>query len=338
MKQLTEEKVRDLYAKFKLKARDAYNNRQYDSSLKYLKATAGIGYSFYLGYKDDELECMLESMSSFVGKRTDNQERLEDECVFYDSFSVDNGGLVQQYLRAIMNCGYKIRYIAERDAVLSEASEIGKLLREYNRSEIIIIPGNLKPFKKTQFIYDKIIETKASRLFIQSLPYAASAVCAFYALPSSIKKYKIDLTDHTFWIGTRFVDYTFEFRSFGCVAATEKRGFKEQQVLYLPFYPIMQRQTFVGFPKEVEGKVILFSGGSYYKIFDVNDTFFIISKALLDACPNVVLLFAGSGDRILLNEKIEQYNLSGRFIPIGQRLDISEVFEHCDIYLKTYPI
>ena len=116
------------------------------------------------------------------------------------------------------------------------------------------------------------------------------------------------------------------------------RGIAFEKILYLPFFPIMSHKKFKGFPVEVEGKVILFSGGSYYKIFDSENSFFKLSKAILDACPNVILLFAGSGDTKEMNEKIDYYHLKGRFIPIGRRLDITEVFEHSDIYLNTYPI
>ena len=236
-----------------------------------------------------------------------------------------------------MSAGCKIRYIAERSVVLKESSAIGKMLRDYGRSEIIVIPRQLKPFKKAQFIYDCITESKASRLFIQSYPDSVEANCAFYALQDNITKYKIDLTDHTFWIGTRFIDYSFEFRPFGCVASMKERGLKREQLFYLPFYPIMNHLEFKGFPKEADGKLVLFSGSDYYKIFDVNDTFFILSKSILDACPNMILLFAGDGDRKSMSEKIEKHQLTGRFIPIGQREDITECFEHCDIYLNTYP-
>lgn len=337
MFELTEQKVHRYYAKYKAKAQNSFKKGCYDASLRYIQAAAQIGYSFYLGFKDDELEDLLASLSQHIKTTSDHQERKDDECVFVDSFSIDNGGLIQQYLGAAMSCGYKIRYIALRDVVLKDNSSIGKMLRDYGRADIIVVPSDHKPLEKAQFIYDCIMDSSASRLFIHTNPSASIACCAFYALPPSITKYKINLTDHTFWIGTRFIDYSFEFRPFGCAASVKERGLKREQMLYLPFYPIMSRGIFKGFPKEADGKTVLFSGGAYYKIYDKDDTYFKLVKAILDANPNMVLLFAGAGDEKQLKAKLDQYQLSERFIIIGHRSDITEVFEHCDIYLNTYP-
>ncbi len=71
---------------------------------------------------------------------------------------------------------------------------------------------------------------------------------------------------------------------------------------------------------------------------DENDTFFKLNKAILDANPNAVTLFAGGGDMALLNGLIDKYGLKGRFIPIGQRNDIFECYKHSDIYLSSYPL
>lgn len=334
---LTEKKIHRYYDIFKGKAKKTINKGCYDACLRYIQAAAHIGYSFYLGFKDDELEDLLVALSKHIHTLSDNKERKNDECVFVDSFSIDNGGLIQQYLGAAMSLGYRIRYIAFRDVVLKESSSIGKMLRGYGNAEIIVVPSGKKPLENAQFVYDKIMETQATRLFIHTNPTASIASCAFYALPSSITKYKINLTDHTFWIGTRFIDYSLEFRPYGCVASIKQRGLKREQMLYLPFYPIMNRSTFKGFPQEADGKLILFSGGAYYKIFDNNDTYFKLVKAILDANPNMILLFAGAGEEKLLKQKIEQYQLSERFMVIGHRSDITEVFENCDIYLNTYP-
>lgn len=338
MSTLTGPKVHKLYDSYKKKAQYALQKGHYDACLRYLTVTSYTGYSFYMDYKDDDIEDMLEQLSLQLLYKENKKERREDECVFYDSFAYDNGGLVQQYLGAIMSCGYKICYITQREAVLQSTSAIGNMLRNYGSADIIIEPRKLGPFKRAQFIFDTITETNAGRLFIHSSPEAVEANTAFYALPKSIKKYKIDLTDHTFWIGTRFIDYSFEFRPYGGRLSTLHRGIAKDKILHIPFYPIMNRTVFKGFPEKASGKVVMFSGASYYKIFDKDDTFFKLTKAILDACPNIVLLFAGFGDAKVLDAKLKKYELEGRFIPIGHRSDITEVFEHCDIFLNTYPM
>lgn len=335
---LNESEVTRFYDSNVIKAKKFNKKKRYDDCLRYLKVAAYSCYYFNIGFKDDDLEDILESVSKQIFKEKDLLNRKQSKCVFYDSFSIDNGGLVQQYLGALMSLDYEICYISEKNITQRNDSAIGLMLLEYGKANIVTVPPKLKPFEKAQFIYDKIIQNDAGRLFIHSSPDAVSACCAFYALPKSVTKYKINLTDHTFWIGTRFIDYSFEFRPYGCFISTTQRGITADRVFHVPFYPILNHKKFQGFPKESDGKTILFSGASYYKIFDDYETFFKLVQAILNACPDVVLLFAGSGDKKVLNGLLEKYKLKGRFIPIGQRSDITEVFEHCDIYLNTYPI
>lgn len=335
---LTVDKIYALYNDFKANAQKCFEKSNYNESLQYLVAAAETGFHFYLGYKDDEIELLLQSLSHYIKKKDENRIRNENVSVFYDSFSLDNGGLVQQYLDALIECGQRIIYITEKVGFTNERSDIRTQLTSYGNVEIIEIPARYDYWQKAQFVYDTIIESDANKIFIHTVPDAAFASSAFYALPRNIKKYKINSTDHTFWIGVNFIDYSFEFRQFGMVLSVNERGISEDKILCLPYYPIINKASFEGFPKEADGKVVLFSGGHYYKIFDKDDTFFKISKAILNACPGIIILFAGRGQRDVLNRKLESYNMKDRFIPIGQRKDIAEVFKHCDIYMNTYPI
>jgi len=335
---LTEERIVCLFSKYKKKAQAAYKQGNYNNSLKYIKAASLIGYFFYLGYKDDEIEDLLQALSSRLKKIEKDEGDIDTSCVFYDSLSADNEGLVQQYLKAIMHIGLNITYITEKEGFNERKSILKAMLEDYGNSVIIEVPSNLAYMEKAQFVYDQIILTKASRLFIHSHPTSSYACTAFYALPDNIKKYKINLTDQTFWIGTRFIDYSFEFRAFGCVLSSRERGIRKEKLLMLPYYPVLNESKFQGFPKEADGKVIMFSGGNHYKIYSKDDMFFKMAKAILDGNPNVILLFAGQGDQNELNAKLAKYELIGRFIPIDYRSDITEVFRHSDIYLNTYPI
>ena len=336
--QLTEDKVKRIYSDYKRRATHASKRGNDSMCLKYLKAAALTAYFFYLDYKDDDLEDLLHHTAKHLKRNNEQTDRRNDECVFYDALSADNQGLVQQYLNAIMHRGMKIRYITERNGFRASESKIKQMLNQYGKAEIIEIPSNLSYIEKAQYVYDRIAETRASRLFIHSHPSSSYACTAFYALPESIKKYKINLTDHTFWIGTRFIDYSFEFRAFGCVLSANDRGIDRKKLLMLPFYPVMTETPFLGFPKEAEGKVVIFSGANNYKIYGKDDIFFKMTKAILDACPEAIFLYAGTGDANELQAKLEQYELVGRFIPIGYRTDITQVFRHCDIFLNTYPI
>lgn len=335
---LSVDKIQKLYAHYKKRAWDYYYSNNYNKSLLYITVAGYTGYHYYLGYKDDNIEDLLLSMSSHLIKKNCLFARNKDLCVFYDSSSSDNSGLTQQYLTAIISCGLKLIYLTEKKDFLKSKSDIRKQLESYNKASVIEIPSNKDYWGKAQFVYDTIIDTNAEKLFIHTEPYSAFASVAFYGLPDSIKKYKINLTDQTFWLGTRFIDYSFEFRQFGWHLSVVKRGIPENGILCLPYYPIMNKSPFQGFPDLAEGKVILFSGASYYKIYDQDDVFFKMVRDILNACPEVVLLFAGNGKINVLNNKLEQYGIKERFIPIGRRSDITEVFRHSDIYLNTYPV
>lgn len=333
---LTEDHIKSLFSKFKRKAQDSLTRKRYGSCLKYLNAAARTAYTFYLGFTDEEIEAMLKQMSDHVQKRETFEGR--PRCVFYDTFSQDAQGLTMQYVDAIIAAGWEMLYITEFGLDDPRSVRLKQTLQDYPKTMVVTVPRNLKGMKKVQFIYDSIVNYAPDKLFMHIHPSAVEAVTAFYALPKEITKYQINLTDHTYWVGAGCVDYSFEFRDYGASLSVGRRGIPRDRVLLMPYYPMMKETEFAGFPKEVEGKVKIFSGASFYKIIDENDTFFKFNKAILDANPTAVTLFAGGGDMAMLNGLIEKYGLRGRFIPIGQRNDIFECYKHSDIYLSSYPL
>lgn len=334
---LTKEYIHLLYAQFKKKAADAISKRKYDTALKFLSAACHTAYTFYIGFRDDEIEDMLKKISGKIVKG-ESVELSQDRVVLYDTFSQDSQGLTMQYLDAIIASGKELLYVTEFNLDDPRSKLIKQTLLSYAKAEIVSVPSNLKGLKRVQMIYDTIAGFKASKLFIHIKPGAVCAVGAFYALPKEITRYQINLTDHTYWVGVGCMDYIFDWRQYGALLSTKYRGFRKEQIFMLPYYPMMKETPFDGFPKETDGKVKIFAGASYYKIIDENDSFFKINKAILDANPQAVTIFAGGGNRQILDERIEKYGLTGRFIPIGQRNDIFQCFKHSDIYLSTYPL
>ena len=169
-------------------------------------------------------------------------------------------------------------------------------------------------------------------------PWSGYAVAAFNALPSTITKYHINHTDHTYWAGISCVDFNFEFREYGCNVSAHNRGISPFKLLLLPFYPIESDDPFKGFPFDREGKIIIFSGGAYYKTFDKEDTYLKICKRLVDLDPRVHIVYAGLGDGAEFGKQIARNGLSERFHLLGYRKDLSAIYEHSDFYLNSYPI
>lgn len=334
---LSEEIINKTLRKYSKKAHNAFIHKRYDACLRYLKAASHTRYHFYLGFQDQEYEEILFSLSRFIHQVKRSTICESNECVFFDSFSTDGGGLVQQYLAALISGGYNIHYITERNGFISSNSAIKTQLVEGGVQDIIEIPSKLAGMARAQFIYDVIIGTSASKLFMHTNPSAVCPVVAFLALPSNIIRYKINLTDHAFWVGTSCVDYSFEFRPRGCVLSEYARGISHERICLLPFYPKLNHAPFAGFPKEVEGKTLIFSGGFYYKVYDDNNTFFKLARGILERSHDTIILFAGEGDSVKLKEKLHDFGIEDRFLLLGHRKDIEEVFKHIDIYLNTFP-
>ena len=275
-----------------------------------------------------------------VGKCIKRRETFapKHHCVFYDTFSQDAQGLTMQYVDAIISAGWEMLYITEFGLDDPRSARLKQTLQDYPKATVVTISRRMNGMKKVKFVYDTIVNYAPNKLFMHIHPSAVEAISAFYALPKEITKYQINLTDHTYWVGAGCVDYSFEFREYGASLSVGKRGIRRDRILLLPYYPMMKAAEFVGFPKEAEGKVKIFSGASFYKIIDESDSFFRINKAILDANPDAVTLFAGGGDMVMIDGLIEKYKLNGRFIPLGQRNDIFECYKHSDIYLSSYPL
>lgn len=332
---LTDNYIHELYTCFKRKASKALASRQYNACLRFLEAACRTAYTFYIGFTDKEIEAILQQLGGFVKKHKNFETK--PRCVFYDTFSQDAQGLTMQYVDAIIAAGWEMLYLTEFGLEDPRSIRLKQTLKDYSKAKLLTVPRNMKGMRKVQFVYDTIMDYAPDKLFMHIHPSAVEAVTAFYALPKERTKYQINLTDHTYWVGAGCVDYSFEFREYGDSLSVGRRGIPKDRVMLLPYYPMMKATEFAGFPKEAEGKVKIFSGASFYKIMDENDTFFKLNKAILDANPNAVTLFAGGGDMAMLNDLIEKYCLEGRFIPIGQRNDIFECYKHSDIYLSSFP-
>ena len=330
--------ITDIYYRLKRHAFKSYKSGFFDKCLKYINISAHIAYKFSWIFKDDDFELLLMKISKSILKPVEHYTPVENKYVFYDSFSYDNRGLTQQYIRALMNLNIDFLYITESSDKNRYSQEIISELIEYNKVEIIEIPNDFKYTKKIDMIYNKIVSYKPSKLFMHLAPYAVSPLVAFYALPKEIIKYQINLTDHAFWLGVGCLDYSFEFRPYGCTLTTNQRKISKERILLMPYYPIVNKLKFQGFPVECEGKVIVFSGGAYPKILGENNFFLNLVKRMLLANADAIFLFAGSGDAEPINKFISENELENRFILLGHRTDINEVFKHCDIFMSTYPL
>ena len=335
MKELTVRYGEQLINTFKQKTKKSIERGKYNDAISYLKAAAWTKYEFYIGYTDDELENYLQQISCIIPSKN-YVSKESNGIVLIDVFSKDTQGLSAQYVNAIISTGYKFLYIYESN--IDSQSCIYKALKSYPKAEMIRVPDKMGELNKAIWIYNKIIDFGAPNVITHLSPDSASECIALYALPKEIYKFQINLTDHAFWLGTKCSNYTIEFQQIGCSLSQKERGFRSEQILLLPFYPIINSIPFEGFPPLKNDTIKILSGGAYYKVLDTEDTFFKLSKKLLECNPNAVILFATNDSRGIIKRKADQYNIKERFIILPFRKDIAAVFENIDIFLNTYPV
>lgn len=336
---LTDNKIQELYSEFKNRAEYRFQKGSSDFSLRYWEAAARTAYWFYLNEFDPQIDAGLQKFAANVKKEGNCHLSSSNRCVFYDAHSCDKGALTQQYIRAIFAAGWEMLYITEKTMDDGKFIPILTELKAHaDKVTVHYIPTNLKGMNRVQHIYDCVTGWKSDKLFIHILPWSVAAVAAFYALPKTISRFYINHTDHTFCVGTSCVDFCFEFRQYGCNLSVKKRGVEQKKLLLLPYYPIESYLPFNGFPFDTKGKIIILSGGSFYKIFDEQDTFAEICKSLLAIDPRIVIAYAGFGNDRAFREALAKKGISDRVYFLGVRKDISALFDNCDFYLNTYPV
>jgi hypothetical protein len=314
-----------------------------EKSLEYIDHSTTLAQQFNWIYADEELENLLKKISDsiFINKIVDYQP-IKNRVVVYDDFCL-SFVLVLQYINALLKNNFEVLYITGRK--ISDSTKYTNIIEYLNNTfpnlKIEIIPQSKDRIKRVKQIQEKILAYQPSKLFLHIF---ANSICipVLYNLPVGITKYIINLADQTFWLGSKAIDYSFEFRTFGATVSFEKRGLLKSQLLYLPFYPFLDSISFQGFPDFPKNKIIVFSGGDFYKTVDPNFTYWKLIKSLLLSNPDVIFLFATKVETGNVQNFIESFikknNFEDQFKYIGFRKDINEVFKRCDIYIGTCPV
>ena len=324
----------------KAKAKKCFRAGDTQITIDLVDAYFSIAGQFNFNYVDNEIEALLKRISESVILQSNNYEPNREKWILYDDFCTTYV-LGLQWLDALAATGKRILYITSRD-IYSESRHKNILDRvsAYSNVETLIIPQG-GSIERAQSLYDGIVRFGASKIILHKYATASVMDLVLPILPSGMEKYVINLSDQTFWFGARFIDYCLEFRKFGASVSMQRRGLTKEQLLMVPFYPADDQNPFTGFPAEcTRDKVVIFSGGDYYKTLDEERTYWRLVKELLDRYPQVVFLFATKnipeGDSEI-KHFIADNHFEGRFIYIQFRPDIYQVFAHCDIYMGTCP-
>lgn len=313
----------------------SFRKKRYSRCVNSIAAAAHLQYFYNHVYTDKRLNNLLRDLSSVLFDRVEETYN-SNTVIFYDSFCWDNRGLTQHYLDALVSTNqYRIILISEH-SIDEKGSDIKKYIED-NDIELYSLPREGWR-EQADYVYNIIKRVKPCAALFHLTPATVIPFLAFNAFPT-IRKYQINLTDHAFWLGDEeFFDYSYEFRDYGVTVSLEKRGFRKEQLILNPYYPWQQDTPFQGFPISTEGKVVLFSGGSMYKTEGEDGMYFFLLKQVLDKHPTTVFFYAGTGNSAQFESFIKDNHYQDRVFLIGNRKDINAVFQHCDIYISTYPL
>lgn len=323
------------YEKLKMAAFKASDLHRHSEVLRLVACAAHQAYHLNFRYADDTLEEVLKKISAeLLGQSMEPPGK--EKFLFYDDFGYDNRGLTQQYLHALDQMGVQYLYlVSSRD--FNPQGHIASQAHSNPNAEIVQVPSDLDEIGRLRFLFSVVKEYNPQKAFLHLAPWSSEAVTLWNAFPN-IERYLIDLTDHAFWLGKSCSDYFIGFRNYGYSISIRERGIPKRKLLNLPYYPVVVEKSFAGFPDGAKGKLIIFSGGAYYKVYGENDAYFRSIRRIVSENPDIAIIFAGSGNKKPFVDFIRKNNLQRNVFLIGNRSDINEVFKHCDIYLNSYPI
>lgn len=315
-----------------------YFHKDFDRCVHKITAFAKFAYKFNWIYSDDQIEHLMQSISINILPLYTDENRDRNKWVFYDSFFRDNSVLTEQYIKAFISYGIDLLIISENNDRESSKRILSHVL-SYSKVKVIYVDDSQPLSKRLNQLYNYIADFRPDKIFMQLAPWSASAVILFNAF-HSIPRYYISINDHTFCLGKLCTDFSIEFRNRGRIVSLEKRGLKPNQILVAPYYPIIDnKKSLQGFPiTQNMDRVIIFTGGSAYKIYDRDNIFFKILSGILSQNKNTIVLFASYGYLKPVINFINEHNYQNQFFLIGKRQDISQLVEISDIYLNTYPM
>ena len=332
---ISEKKIITDYEKIKKLAKNSFKKKSYNKCSKYIDYAASLMYNVNLFYTDDELENLLKSLSLKIDVNGENNFQ-NNKIIFYDYFVLDNRGLTEQFLDAFNILGYKIVFITSVKKTYKSQILFDKLSKNTN-IEICDLASD-KPMSKAKEIVEAVYKSGAKKIICHTSPWDVPLMIALNKMEGFVERYLSNITDHAFWLGSKCFDYYFEFRSYGYNISTKERRIDSNKLLYLPYYPIINKLIpFNGINFNLVGKKLVLSGGSKYKT-EGGTKYLKIVKYILDNYPDTIFLFLGKGNFSDFHKFIKDNSYEQRFFIADERKDLFRVFEKSFLYLNTYPL
>lgn len=311
--------------------------KNWQKAIRTLSCSAKWAYQFNYFYTDNNAEELIKRISDATVNPTYIDRPKKQRAVMIDSFCMDNKGLTQQYLRAMIHNKVEILYICT-SSTIGNGDDIIRELKDYPNAQLQLFTDvKLDAVNMASKIVETIASYFPAYIFLHIAPWDVVALVACAAIKGSTIL-NINLTDHAYWMGASLIDYNIEFRPYGKTVSLEKRGLNNSQLLELPFYPVDPiGHPFRGLPPMPDDAVKILTGGAMYKMLGRDDIFFRIMELIVSISPNVFILIAGFVPNKLFKDKCLKIKGHERILFIGPRDDIDSVFQNCDLFLSTYP-
>lgn len=310
----------------------AYDSQDYEKAICCSKFLCSFYYQYDYKYHDEKIEILARKSARCCIGECNIKKPNKNKVLFYDKFGLNNRGIANIYIKALIKLGYEVIWCLH-----DRGSEVHQIIERFAGEENIrfeLIP-NLSVIERMHYLKKVILAVNAYHYFIYTTPSDVECLGVFAIMTGSIQRYLINLTDHTFWLGTCALDYCIEFRNLGANISTKFRKIKKEKIAILPYYPEKREyEKFQGFPF-AEKEEFVFSGGSAYKIESSNKFEQMVSE-ILDKYLDLKFVYA-TNDK---SEKLEMLSskYKGRFFIVNERQDLDAIFQRAKFYLSTYPI
>lgn len=331
-------KIKDvvsIYETIKMKLRESFEREEYESTCRQIELAAHWAYFYNFIFSDKELDDYLYQIAAKKGIKSINNNN-PGSIAFVCSRMADNCELVQQYVRAIKASGRKTLMIVIDRKMALGYKNILKDIESAKNISLQFVSDDL-PYEVTaDIIANLVLEFQPEIILQHIIPWDVKMLLGILCVKGA-KRFNVNFNDHTFWLGSSFLDYNIEFRPYGEIISVKDRNICANQLRRLLYYPISDKEKeFQGFPFEKGDKIVIFTGGNYYKMCDKEKTFFKIIDRILDENENAVVLIAGA--QKATEKEINKLKNVRRIYLTPFRRDIFQLFAHIDVFLCTYPI
>lgn len=301
-----------------------------------IEAMAQLYYEWNQFYTNDFLEDKVSQLAQLVVPKIEVNEHSNEikTILFYDGFGLDSRGLALIYLKALAQMDCRVIYLTNsrsmgKQPLIQNIIVESSIIREYfNATDSYR--------KKTETIKNICMKYNPGVAFLYTTPWDVSGISVFQQMVG-VKRFQINLTDHTFWLGRNAFDYCIEFREYGKYISESYRGIASNKLKKLPYYSYVDENIpLKEVPFDMDKYKIICSGGALYKTLDDNKTFYKIIDTILKKYNDVLFLYIGNGDDTQLQLLKQQYDERVQYL--RERDDFFQIMKRSYLFINTYPV